>query len=148
MNILTIRPDGDYAARPDTTLEKEERDFYLHEDFGFVILRKGLAVRISRAGKAIPARFARRYYDCCGNAMVIYCVSENSIRCDVDHSTMLDETTTPVSALPEERLLSIDGILSRITRWTSVRTGDVLIFEDEESVTLYRGDNFEGIRIL
>lgn len=148
MNILTIRPDGDYAARPDTTLEKEERDFYLHEDFSSVILHKGLAVRISRAGKAIPARFARRYYDCCGDARVIYCVSGNGLRCDVDHSTMLDEVTSPVSTLPEDRLASIDETLSRITRWTSVRTGDILIFENEESVTLQRGDSFEGIRIL
>ena len=73
MNYLmhTEELDG-HAYRPsepviftkaDSALLKDRKPFFVPDDMGRIDYEAELVVRICRLGKAIPERFARRYYD-------------------------------------------------------------------------------------
>lgn len=50
-------------TKADSSLLKGGRPFFLPDDLGRIDHEGGLVVRICRLGKGIPRRFARRYYD-------------------------------------------------------------------------------------
>ncbi len=50
-------------TKADSSLLKDGKPFFLPDDMGKVDYETEIVVRISRLGKAIPARFAHRYYD-------------------------------------------------------------------------------------
>ncbi len=50
-------------TKADSSLLKDGKPFFLPDDMGRVDYETEIVVRISRLGKAIPARFAHRYYD-------------------------------------------------------------------------------------
>lgn len=49
--------------KADSALLKDGKPFFLPDDMGRVNFETEIVVRICRLGKAIPARFAHRYYD-------------------------------------------------------------------------------------
>ncbi|MBQ1209070.1 MAG: hypothetical protein IIX64_01190, partial [Bacteroidales bacterium] len=64
MNILVYRlSDQAVYSRPDTTLERESKLYYIPEEVDCLYKVPVLFVRICRAGKCIGEKFAERYYD-------------------------------------------------------------------------------------
>lgn len=50
-------------TKPDSSLLKDGKPFFVPDDLGQVDYETEIVVRICRLGKAIPMRFAHRYYD-------------------------------------------------------------------------------------
>ncbi len=86
MNII-VKPYGSDLCycRPDTTWERENRDFYSPECVNEILWTPVVFARVSKAGKCVSAKFVERYYDGFGCGMLMYC---NSSTC-VDHSSIL-----------------------------------------------------------
>ncbi len=93
MNII-IKPYGrdTFHCRPDTTWERENKDFYSPECVNDLAWAPILFVRISKAGKCIGAKFAARYYDAFGFGALMYigdfmpCLASASC---ADHTSLL-----------------------------------------------------------
>jgi len=91
MNIL-IKPygsDGCYF-RPDTTWERENKDFYSPESVETIEWTPIIFVRISKAGKHIGDKFASRYYDSFNFGALLYCgTGETAFTSCIDHTSLL-----------------------------------------------------------
>lgn len=74
MNIIA-RPYGSEMCycRPDTTWQKEDRDFYSPNGIESISWAPVLFARISKAGKCVSAKFASRYYDALNFGALLYC---------------------------------------------------------------------------
>lgn len=96
MNII-VRPHSGRSCycRPDTTWERENRDFYVPEGIREVRWAPVVFARISKAGKCIGAKFVGRYYDSFNFGALLYCVEDPEIPQEiaftspVDHSSIL-----------------------------------------------------------
>ncbi len=93
MNIIVKRYGSDACyCRPDTTWERENKDFYSPECVNELHWAPILFVRISKAGKCIGEKFAARYYDAFGFGALMYvgdfmpCVASASC---ADHTSLL-----------------------------------------------------------
>ena len=74
MNII-VKPYGSDLCycRPDTTWERENKDFYSPECVNEIYWTPVVFGRISKAGKCIGRKFIERYYDGVGCGMLLYC---------------------------------------------------------------------------
>ena len=91
MNII-VKPYGSELCycRPDTTWERENRDFYSPECVNEVLWTPVVFARVSKAGKCIGKKFAQRYYDGVGCGMLMYCrVMDLPVTSCVDHTSIL-----------------------------------------------------------
>lgn len=73
MNI-SVQPYGSCRCycRPDTTWERESKDFYSPESVNTLHWTPVTYVRISKAGKCISGKFVSRYYDGVGFGTLLY----------------------------------------------------------------------------
>lgn len=73
MNII-VGPYGKagYCCRPDTSWEKENRDFYVPDGIDTVCWTPVVFARICKAGKCIGGKFVSRYYDSFGFGALLY----------------------------------------------------------------------------
>lgn len=77
MNIIVERfSDEGIHCRPDTTWERENRDFYAPDSVSGLWWSPIVFARICKAGKCIGKKFASRYYDGCGFGALLY-IGEN-----------------------------------------------------------------------
>lgn len=91
MNIIA-RPYGKDLCycRPDTTWERENKDFYSPECVNDIYWTPILFVRISKAGKCIGRKFASRYYDAFNFGALLYGSEEEiAFSSCMDHSSLL-----------------------------------------------------------
>ena len=74
MNII-VKPYGSNLCycRPDTTWERENKDFYSPESVNDIYWTPVVFARISKAGKCVGRKFVERYYDGVGCGMLLYC---------------------------------------------------------------------------
>ena len=74
MNII-VRPYGSDLCycRPDTTWEREDKDFYVPDSIDTVYWTPVVFARISKAGKCIGSKFVSRYYDGFSFGILLYC---------------------------------------------------------------------------
>ena len=74
MNII-VKPYGSDLChcRPDTTWERENKDFYSPECVNEIYWTPVVFARISKAGKCVGSKFVGRYYDAVGCGMLLYC---------------------------------------------------------------------------
>ena len=73
MNItVKIFGTDSYICRPDTTWERENRDFYPPEFVGGIYYTPVIFARISKAGKFIGSKFVSRYYDGLNFGILMY----------------------------------------------------------------------------
>lgn len=74
MNII-VRPYGSDLCycRPDTTWEREDKDFYVPDSIDTVYWVPVVFARISKAGKCIGGKFVSRYYDGYSFGVLLYC---------------------------------------------------------------------------
>lgn len=151
MNIIA-RPYGSEMCycRPDTTWQKEDKDFYSPNGIGSISWAPVLFARISKAGKCVSAKFASRYYDALNFGALLYChTEENDVRIScVDHSSILPfPLYNPVVMESEENgfvvkkngetLFScktsgvkiIEDAICQASQFTSLRIGDMIAVE-------------------
>ncbi|MBQ8810289.1 MAG: hypothetical protein IJZ69_08145 [Bacteroidales bacterium] len=91
MNII-VKPFGSELCycRPDTTWERENKDFYVPDCIDEINWAPIIFVRISKAGKCIGEKFASRYYDAFNFGALMYCnQGETAFTSCVDHSSLL-----------------------------------------------------------
>lgn len=132
MNLIVVRPDGSFYARPDTTLVRGARDFYLPDDLSRVEVRPCRWIRILKSAKAVQERFAERYYDAVGTGLLLYGDGEVSL---LDASTYIFDDAAPTGS---EHPFS--AALANVTHHLLLHQGDLLILESPDSLTLRRGD--------
>ena len=74
MNII-VKPYGSELCycRPDTTWERENKDFYSPECVNEIYWTPVVFARVSKAGKCVGRKFVERYYDGVGCGMLLYC---------------------------------------------------------------------------
>ena len=97
MNIIVQTYGSNLCyCRPDTTWERENKDFYSPESINKLSFTPILFARICKAGKCIGLKFAERYYDSIGYGMLMY--AENfidigpeglAVASCIDHSSIL-----------------------------------------------------------
>ena len=98
-------------CRPDTTWERENRDFYSPECVNEVLWTPVVFARISKAGKCVGRKFAERYYDGIGCGMLMYCkIGNDGISSCVDHTSILPMPLyNPVVLEDEKEFVIVKG---------------------------------------
>jgi len=77
LNILVRTYNGNTVFRPDTSWERQNRDFYVPEFVSILEWAPVVFVRVSRAGRSIAERFATRYFDAVGRGLLLYAKGED-----------------------------------------------------------------------
>ena len=139
MNLVVVRPDGSIYARPDTTLVRGARDFYLPDDLSWVEVRPCRWIRILKSAKAVQERFAQRYYDAVGSGLLLYGDGTDAL---LDASTYIFDDAVPAVQS------GFDAALSAVTGHLLLHQGDLLILESSDATTLRRGDTYSSAEFL
>jgi hypothetical protein len=92
MNII-VKPYGNSLCycRPDTTWERENKDFYSPECVNELHWAPIVFTRICKAGKCIGNKFASRYYDGFNFGALLYCHTSDSS--DIAFTSCADHTS-------------------------------------------------------
>ena len=138
MNIIVVCADGSFYTRPDTTLEREPKDFYIPDDITTATARNCTYIKIIKAGKAIPKAFAHRYFDALGRGILFTC--DGSIT-HIDYSSYFFDGYKPAYQLDRAQFDHICAEIERVTRHISVRFADIIAFEDDNPTEYRRGDS-------
>lgn len=107
MNIL-VKTYGSTQCycRPDTTWERENRDFYSPEFVNEIDYAPVLFARISKAGKCIGKKFVERYYDSFNFGVLLYCRTEETS--DIAFSSCADHSSYLPMPLYETAVLNTE----------------------------------------
>jgi len=148
MNIIVKPHDKDSCyCRPDTTWERENRDFYVPESVGELHMAPIVFARISKAGKCIGEKFVERYYDGFGFGTLMYCgdARETAFSSCYDHTSILPHPLYNTVVLENEEnsfLLTADGSLNHEEKCgSSLKTLlEKAICKASESISLRIGD--------
>ena len=143
-------------TKADSALLKDKKPFFLPEELGRIDYETELVVRISRLGKGIPQRFAHRYYDAVtvgidftardlqrklrdagqpwelckgfdGAAAIGEWVPVEKFR-DIQaiHFHLDINGKTVQEGCCSDMLFKVDELISYISRWFTLKTGDLL----------------------
>ncbi len=109
MNII-VKPYGSDLCycRPDTTWERESRDFYSPECVNEVMWAPVVFARVSKAGKCIGEKFASRYYDAVGCGMLMYGSNDIAFASCIDHTSILPSPMYNPVVLEEQKTLTVE----------------------------------------
>lgn len=91
MNII-VKPYGSELCycRPDTTWERENKDFYSPECVDELYWSPVMFARICKAGKCIGEKFVTRYYDAVGFGVLLYIgKGDTAFTSCADHTSLL-----------------------------------------------------------
>ena len=153
MNII-VKPYGSNLCycRPDTTWERENRDFYSPECVNELTWAPVVFARVSKAGKCIGAKFAPRYYDAVGCGMLMYGNNDIAFGSCIDHTSILpspmynpvvfdepkaltmefrhpDGTSEQSSLVLDNAQRMLETALCKASQLTSLRIGDYVAVE-------------------
>lgn len=164
MNILTVSHDFSvFGFRPDSTLIRSQDRFYLPGFVRSISFSPILYFRCSRPGRAVEVRFAHRYIDSFGYGILLYpevseAIKENKAFAEsaLDFTSVIPNAIHPLSdygAFPTFKPLcvTVNGhqvsespdhptyedlrrMISGITRFTSIRTGDFITYALTEGI--------------
>ena len=149
MNIIVKPYAGSFCyCRPDTTWERENKDFYVPECAESLFWTPVLFARVCKAGKCIGKKFASRYYDTVGCGVLLYTGQDIAFASCADHTSLLPMSLyNPVvlegednafevykdgSCIWNEKNLSKDVLedtVCRASALTSLRIGDFVAVE-------------------
>ena len=104
MNII-VKPYGSELCycRPDTTWERENKDFYSPECVKELHWAPIVFARICKAGKCIGKKFAPRYYDAINFGALLYCHTGSSS--DIAFTSCVDHTSLLPSPMHSPEIL-------------------------------------------
>lgn len=158
MNII-VKPYGSDLCycRPDTTWERENKDFYSPDCVKEISWCPILFVKISKAGKCIGKKFVSRYYEGLNFGALLYCVtdSENfnlAYTSSADHSSLLPPSLFNLETIEKEDnvfevrkngevifsttgkslIETIENTICKASQLTSIRIGDHIAIELNE----------------
>lgn len=151
MNILVKTHSDKIYCRPDTSWERENRDYYVPEGINSLNYSPILFVRISKAGKCVQKKFASRYYDSFGYGILLYigdCTEDLATTSCADRTSLLphplynplvlDFENKEFSIFQNENLIYntkegskeiIEEALEQASKLISIRIGDFLAIE-------------------
>lgn len=72
MNFLILTAEGKVIARPDSTRNKDNGDYFVPTDVSSVGFAPVVYARMSRTGKMIGREFVPRYYDAIAFGILLY----------------------------------------------------------------------------
>lgn len=149
MNIV-IKPYGSDSCycRPDTTWERENKDYYVPESIDSICWTPIVFVRISKAGKCIGKKFVSRYYDAFNFGALLYTGDgETAFTSCADHTSLLPSplyntvvmenadngfvVSKDGEAVFETRCgdISFEDAICKASELTSLRIGDYVAVE-------------------
>ena len=153
MNI-SVQPYGSSRCycRPDTTWERESKDFYSPESVNTLHWTPVAYVRISKAGKCISGKFVSRYYDGVGFGTLLYIgdfLPDLASASCADHSSLLPSPVGGPDLLENadktyevfrngEKIFccTVEGLKEKVeeaicssSKLTTLRIGDVVAIE-------------------
>lgn len=152
MNIV-VKPYGSDRCycRPDTTWERENKDFYVPDSVNEVFWTPVVFARVSKAGKCINPKFVSRYYDAANFGILLYMGSgETAFTSCADHTSLLpfplyntivmenDRNMFTVerngeaifTSLAGEKVVeAVENAICRASMMTSLRIGDFVAVE-------------------
>lgn len=175
MNILTLSYNGKCIVRPDTSVNKENDDFFVPDDVIAIGATPVVFARICKAGKAVSDQFAQRYFDSIAFGIFLYpatgmkgtvphyCLATSSC---FDHSTLLPMplyNSVTLNGAENKFEVKIDGrawfsceadgireriheALVKCSAHTSIRIGDFIAVELAGAQTICTKEN-SGCRI-
>ncbi len=167
MNIVTVPYNSDfYYIRPDISLNRDSNDYFCPDGITEITVAPFVYIRMDKAGKAISFKFAGRYCSQIGYGVNL--TAQSLVNKDYPMSFLTAnslDNTTYVSRLylPEELpadILKSNNLqennlqnfsttelvecfhkqIEKITRLTSVRTGDLIVLELAEPAPVKIGD--------
>ncbi len=170
MNIVTVPYNSDfYYIRPDISLNRDSNDYFCPDEITEITVAPFVYIRMDKAGKAISFKFAGRYCSQIGYGVNL--TAQSLVNKDYPMSFLTAnslDNTTYVSKLylPQEfpaDLLKNNNLqenifqdfnatelierfykqIEKITRLTSVRTGDLIILELAEPAPVKIGSNIK-----
>jgi len=169
MNIVVKTFDNHSIVRPDTTLERNNKDFFLPDFVSSLSYSPVLFAKICKPGKSISTKFAPRYYDGVNFGVLFYASNlivggpyDMADASCIDHSSFLAFPTFDPSELQYGRdfklriegkevftysggnVQMIDLAIEELSRKVFLRTGDVVAIELETHIDL-PGTNAEGL---
>ncbi len=136
MKIICI-DSGGFFCKPDTALLRNNEPFYIPEFGTGVVRRKGRVVRICRVAKCIGERFAHRCYDEAGAAVdfEVRGVECSTMARAFDHSFAVSPRFVPCGG---DAL--IDKHIASVSRFMTLKIGDLLFIPDGEEKTTSAGE--------
>ena len=162
MNII-VKPYGSDICycRPDTTWERENKDFYSPECVNEIYWTPVVFARMSKAGKCVGSKFVGRYYDAVGCGLLMYCsgqamISNGPLSHIVDKTSILPHPLFQPVVLEDEKEFTVstkvagtgsnaeasvilseakdllEEALCKASELTSLRIGDIVAVELQE----------------
>lgn len=153
MNIIVFPSKReDYYFRPDTTLEKESKDYYRPDGFCGFSFATCIYIKITKAGKCVSSKFASRYYNSLGAGILIDAKEVSlGMATSLDNSTILasadinfnqdnqicyewlenDSKVCELYCEISDIRLEIDKKIEMVSKNCSLRIGDIVVFEVE-----------------
>ena len=131
MNIIVKPYDSDLCyCRPDTTWERENKDFYSPECVNEIYWTPVVFARISKAGKCVGKKFVERYYDGIGCGMLMYCSGQaiRPLSHIVDKTSILPHPLFQPVVLEDEKEFIIRH--SRLDRESVILSGAKVLIEE------------------
>lgn len=128
----------------DSAIIRAKDPFFLPNDLCWKALCLQ-GVRINRLGKSINASFAERYYDECLSAVHPYCANHDETylqQWGFDGALVVSEPA-PVETLSSEFQKKVDRIISEVSGYATLKTGDLILLEaetDSSPAVLTKGD--------
>lgn len=141
--------------KPDSSILKNGKHFYLPDWLGRIDYECELVVRINKLGRSIPARFAHRYYDAvtvgidftardlqrkfieegapwelskgfdCSAVLGDFRPVDNYDIGNIDFSLKIDDVTVQ-QANSAQMLFSVDEVIEYVSRFCTLKTGDLI----------------------
>ena len=112
MNII-VKPYGGNLCycRPDTTWERENKDFYSPECVNEIYWTPVVFARVSKAGKCVGRKFVERYYDGIGCGMLMYCSGQaiRQLSHIVDKTSILPHPLFQPVVLEDEKEFTVSA---------------------------------------
>ena len=160
-------------TKADSALLKDRKPFFVPDDMGRIDYEGELVVRICKLGKSVPEKFARRYYDavtvgldftardmqeearkqglpwtiCKGFDGSAIIGEWQPLMGDIEklHFRLDKNGVTVQSAVASEMLYRVDELISYISRFFTLKTGDILFTGTPAGVgAVAVGDFLEG----
>ena len=142
MNIsIKLYGSGRIVCRPDTTWERECRDFFSPGFVKKIMYSPVVFVRISKAGKFISGKFVSRYYDGLGFGVLLYPgeILESGGPGSVAFASMLDHTSLLPYPLYLPEVFSTEGNVFTFSKEEEIlftaTTGHEIQEKTEQSIT-------------
>lgn len=121
--------EGFCYCRPDTTLERENRDFYVPDGISGLMYVPVLFTRIIKSGKCVGEKFAGRYSEGLGFGMLLY----------TDDSDTSGKYGIAVSSCHDHTSILPVGMTASDTPFT-MDSGTFRIFMDDECLSGFSAD--------